>query len=56
MITADEDATLTDSEAIWLIFRSGGMTTSRIITDLSGGGGLGLAIVEDTVSRLGGER
>ncbi|ABN56172.1 MULTISPECIES: hybrid sensor histidine kinase/response regulator [Methanoculleus] len=53
VITADEDATLTDSEAIWLIFRSG-MTTSRIVTDLSGRG-LGLAIVEDTVSRLGGE-
>jgi len=29
------------------------MTTSRIVTDLSGRG-LGLAIVEDTVSRLGG--
>ncbi|KLK88937.1 chemotaxis protein CheA [Methanoculleus sediminis] len=53
VITAEEDATLTDSEAIWLIFRSG-MTTSRIVTDLSGRG-LGLAIVEDTVSRLGGE-
>ncbi len=53
VITEDEDAALTDSEAIWLIFRSG-MTTSRIVTDLSGRG-LGLAIVEDTVSRLGGE-
>jgi len=53
VITAEEDASLTDSEAIWLIFRSG-MTTSRIVTDLSGRG-LGLAIVEDTVSRLGGE-
>lgn len=53
VITKDEDATLTDGEAIWLIFRSG-MTTSRIVTDLSGRG-LGLAIVEDTVSRLGGE-
>ncbi|KDE56138.1 chemotaxis protein CheW [Methanoculleus sp. MH98A] len=53
VITADEDASLTGSEAIWLIFRSG-MTTSRIVTDLSGRG-LGLAIVEDTVSRLGGE-
>ncbi len=53
VITADEEASLTDSEAIWLIFRSG-MTTSRIVTDLSGRG-LGLAIVEDTVSRLGGE-
>lgn len=53
VITPEEDASLTDSEAIWLIFRSG-MTTSRIVTDLSGRG-LGLAIVEDTVSRLGGE-
>ncbi|HNT07150.1 chemotaxis protein CheW, partial [Methanoculleus sp.] len=52
VITKEEDAALTDSEAIWLIFRSG-MTTSRIVTDLSGRG-LGLAIVEDTVSRLGG--
>ncbi|NMA11322.1 Gliding motility regulatory protein [Methanoculleus chikugoensis] len=52
VITEDEDRALTDSEAIWLIFRSG-MTTSRIVTDLSGRG-LGLAIVEDTVSRLGG--
>ncbi|HQL58406.1 MAG TPA: chemotaxis protein CheW [Methanoculleus sp.] len=52
VITKKEDAALTDSEAIWLIFRSG-MTTSRIVTDLSGRG-LGLAIVEDTVSRLGG--
>ncbi|KAF5031043.1 Gliding motility regulatory protein [anaerobic digester metagenome] len=53
VITMDEDAALTDSEAIWLIFKSG-MTTSRIVTDLSGRG-LGLAIVEDAVSRLGGE-
>jgi two-component system chemotaxis sensor kinase CheA len=52
VITKDEDAALTDSEAIWLIFKSG-MTTSRLVTDLSGRG-LGLAIVEDTVSRLGG--
>ncbi|WP_292519076.1 chemotaxis protein CheW [Methanoculleus sp.] len=53
VVTAGENAALTDSEAIWLIFRSG-MTTSRVVTDLSGRG-LGLAIVEDTVSRLGGE-
>ncbi len=52
VITKEEDAALTDGEAIWLIFRSG-MTTSRVVTDLSGRG-LGLAIVEDTVSRLGG--
>lgn len=53
VLPADEDAALTDSEAIWLIFRSG-LTTSRVVTDLSGRG-LGLAIVEDSVSRLGGE-
>jgi len=53
VLSADEDAALTDSEAIWLIFRSG-LTTSRVVTDLSGRG-LGLAIVEDSVSRLGGE-
>ncbi|MFA7561916.1 MAG: chemotaxis protein CheW [Methanoculleus sp.] len=53
VISAEEDTRLTDGEAIWLIFHSG-MTTSRIVTDLSGRG-LGLAIVEDAVSRLGGK-
>ncbi|MDV2481221.1 response regulator [Methanoculleus sp. Wushi-C6] len=53
VLSASENAALTDSEAIWLIFRSG-LTTSRVVTDLSGRG-LGLAIVEDSVSRLGGE-
>jgi len=53
VITPGEDAALTDSEAVWLIFRSG-LTTSRVVTDLSGRG-LGLAIVEDSVSRLGGK-
>lgn len=53
MITPGEDAALTDSEAVWLIFRSG-LTTSRVVTELSGRG-LGLAIVEDSVSRLGGK-
>jgi two-component system chemotaxis sensor kinase CheA len=52
IVSAVEEAALTDDEAIWLIFRSG-LSTSPIITDLSGRG-LGLAIVEDTVTRLGG--
>ncbi|MDD5142426.1 response regulator [Methanoregula sp.] len=52
LITEQEDARLTDAEAIWLIFRSG-FSTSPIITEVSGRG-LGLAIVEDTITRLGG--
>lgn len=52
-ITGKEDAALSDSEVIWLVFRSG-LSTSRMITDLSGRG-LGLAIVEDTATRLGGK-
>ena len=50
--SAKEVAALTDDEAIWLIFRSG-LSTNPIVTDLSGRG-LGLAIVEETVTRLGG--
>jgi two-component system, chemotaxis family, sensor kinase CheA len=52
-ITPKEDAEMTDSEIIWLVFRSG-LSTSPMITDLSGRG-LGLAIVEDTATRLGGK-
>ncbi len=52
IVSADEVAALSDDEAVWLIFRSG-LSTSPIITDLSGRG-LGLAIVEETVTRLGG--
>ncbi len=52
IVSAEEAAALNDDEAIWLIFRSG-LSTSPIVTDLSGRG-LGLAIVEDTVTRLGG--
>lgn len=52
LINAADEARLTDAEAIWLIFRSG-LSTSSIITEISGRG-LGLAIVEDTVTRLGG--
>jgi len=52
IVSAEEVAPLTDDEAIWLIFRSG-LSTNPIVTDLSGRG-LGLAIVEETVTRLGG--
>jgi len=53
LITPREEARLTDAEAIWLIFRSG-FSTSQNVTEISGRG-LGLAIVEDTVTRLGGD-
>jgi two-component system chemotaxis sensor kinase CheA len=52
-ITAREAGKLTDEEAIWLIFRSG-LSEMSNVTDISGRG-LGLAIVEDTVTRLGGD-
>ncbi|MEN6610501.1 MAG: response regulator [Methanoregulaceae archaeon] len=52
LISEEEAARITDDEAIWLIFRSG-LSTNPIVTDLSGRG-LGLAIVEDTVTRLNG--
>ena len=52
IVSEKEEAALTDDEAIWLIFRSG-LSTNPIVTDLSGRG-LGLAIVEETVTRLGG--
>lgn len=52
LITEQEEERLSDAEAIWLIFRSG-FSTSPIITEISGRG-LGLAIVEDTITRLGG--
>lgn len=53
VITEKQETNITDDEAIWLIFRSGLSTNTRV-TDLSGRG-LGLAIVDDTVTRLGGE-
>ena len=53
LLSNEEDSTIDDDEAIWLIFKSG-LTTSPMITDLSGRG-LGLAIVEDTITRMGGE-
>jgi two-component system chemotaxis sensor kinase CheA len=53
VITAKEEVKLTDDEALQLVFRSG-LTTSPAITDLSGRG-LGLSIVVDSVSHLGGD-
>jgi two-component system chemotaxis sensor kinase CheA len=52
IITEREAGRLTDEEAMWLIFRSG-LSVKPDVTDISGRG-LGLAIVEDTVTRLGG--
>lgn len=52
-LLTEEEEGISDNEAIWLIFRSG-LTTSPKITELSGRG-LGLAIVEDTITRMGGE-
>ncbi|MBB5347909.1 response regulator [Desulfoprunum benzoelyticum] len=52
MIAADAVAALDDREALQLLFRSG-VTTSPLITDLSGRG-LGLAIVREKVEKLNG--
>jgi two-component system chemotaxis sensor kinase CheA len=52
VISADEACQISDEDAIWLIFKSG-LSTSTEITGISGRG-LGMAIVEDTVTRLGG--
>lgn len=51
-LTTEEAATLTDQEAIYLIFQSE-VSTSPIITELSGRG-LGMAIVREKVDKLGG--
>ncbi|OPY38651.1 MAG: chemotaxis protein CheA [Methanoregula sp. PtaU1.Bin051] len=53
LITEKEGNLLSDEEAQWLVFKSG-LSTKPIVTDISGRG-LGLAIVEDTVTRLGGD-
>lgn len=52
-VTEQEEEDLSDSQILWFVFKSG-LSTSPIITDLSGRG-LGLAIVEDTATRLGGK-
>jgi two-component system chemotaxis sensor kinase CheA len=51
-VSAEEAKRLDEREALALVFRSG-ISTSTIITDLSGRG-LGLAIVREKVERLGG--
>ncbi len=51
--TEQEIAQLSDQEIIQFIFQSG-VSTSPIITDLSGRG-LGMAIVRDKIERLGGD-
>jgi len=52
IITRNESEKLIDEEVIWLIFRSG-LSVKPSVTDISGRG-LGLAIVEETITRLGG--
>lgn len=52
LVSAEEAVKLGEREVLPLIFRSG-VTTSPIITDVSGRG-LGLAIVREKVERLGG--
>ncbi len=51
-VSQEEGHRLTESEALKLIFRSG-FSTSPIITDISGRG-LGLAIVQEKIEKLGG--
>jgi len=51
-LATDEATKLDEREALSLVFRSG-ISTSPIITDLSGRG-LGLAIVHEKIERLGG--
>ncbi len=52
LVSAEEAEKLNEREAQTLIFQSG-LSTSQIITDISGRG-LGLAIVREKVERLGG--
>lgn len=53
LLAEERAAAMADAEVLALMFHSG-VTTSAIITDLSGRG-LGLAIVQEKVERLGGE-
>lgn len=52
LISAESAASLSDQEALWLIFRSG-MSTKAEVTDLSGRG-VGLDVVRESVEQLGG--
>jgi two-component system chemotaxis sensor kinase CheA len=53
VVSAEDADSLTDEHTVGLIYRAG-LSTSPIITDLSGHG-LGLAIVKERVEQLGGE-
>ncbi len=53
LLTAEDAERLSDEDTLGLIYRSG-LSTSPIITDLSGHG-LGLAIVKERVEQLGGQ-
>lgn len=53
IVSAEEAAQLSEEAALALIFRSG-ISTSPIITELSGRG-LGMAIVREKVEKLGGQ-
>ncbi|WPC03181.1 response regulator [Pseudomonas benzenivorans] len=52
LLSEEQAATLSEAESRRLIFHSG-LSTSALITDLSGRG-LGMAIVQEVVERLGG--
>ena len=52
LVSVEQDAAMSDADALSLVFRSG-LSTSPLPTDLSGRG-LGLAIVQEKVERLGG--
>jgi two-component system chemotaxis sensor kinase CheA len=51
-LTGDAAAAMSEREALWLIFRSG-LSTKSAVTDVSGRG-VGLDVVHEQVSRLGG--
>ncbi len=53
LITRKEAESLTDNDINMLVFKSG-LSTSSIITDISGRG-LGLAIAEEKIEKLGGK-
>ncbi len=52
IVSPAEASTLTNDDAISLVFRSG-ISTSSVVTDIAGRG-LGLAIVQEKIEKLGG--